>query len=221
MRIKKIIIFAEAETSIGVSVMKEVTLQVPDGKTVEWKEINGVTLPVLVDVPAEKDNRPVTERIKTFEDALKELGDNNDLVRHYALLLLTETLNSEACEYCKDVIAVLKLRIITAALNEGWQPKFDKENDEYRYYPYFEILTADEIAELSDGRKQELGLVGAVAPHGAAAPLAFVCSKVAWSAASSRFGSRLAYKSRELALYSGRQFKELWAQWCFLPALEK
>lgn len=50
---------------------KKIEIQVPEGKVAEWKVVNGVTTLVLVD---EVDNRPVTERIKTFEDAVKATG---------------------------------------------------------------------------------------------------------------------------------------------------
>ena len=60
---------------------KKIEIQVPEGKVAEWKEINGVKTLVLVD---EVDNRPVTERIKTFEDAVMATGmtlpfDDNQL----------------------------------------------------------------------------------------------------------------------------------------------
>ena len=48
--------------------MKQIQLSVPDGKRVEWQEVDGKTIAVLVDEEV-KDDRPVTERIKTFEDA--------------------------------------------------------------------------------------------------------------------------------------------------------
>ena len=56
----------------------KIEIEIPEGKVAEWKEINGVTTLVLVD---EKDNRPVTERIKTIEDACNELGEENVLVQ--------------------------------------------------------------------------------------------------------------------------------------------
>lgn len=49
---------------------KKIEIEIPEGNVAEWKEINGVTTLVLVE---EVDNRPVTERIKTFEDALNEV----------------------------------------------------------------------------------------------------------------------------------------------------
>lgn len=48
---------------------KKIEIEIPEGKKAEW--INGVL--TVVD-ESQKDNRPVTERIKTFEDACEELG---------------------------------------------------------------------------------------------------------------------------------------------------
>ena len=45
---------------------KTIQIQIPEGKVAEWQEIDGKTILVAVD---EVDNRPVTERIKTFEYA--------------------------------------------------------------------------------------------------------------------------------------------------------
>lgn len=53
---------------------KQITIPVPDGKRAEW--INGVL--TLVD-EQKVDNRPVTERIKTFEDACNALGNKHPL----------------------------------------------------------------------------------------------------------------------------------------------
>lgn len=120
--------------------MKTMKIEIPDGKRAEW--INGVL--TLVDEPKE-DDRPVTERIKTFEDACRELGEIHPFVRAYngyAKNISEENKNDG------DVIAYLKLRIITAALNEGWKPTFDE--DECRYYPWFYIYTQKEYEELAE-----------------------------------------------------------------------
>lgn len=50
---------------------KKIEIEIPEGKKAEW--INGVL--TLVD-ESQEDNRPVTERIKTFEDARSELITN-------------------------------------------------------------------------------------------------------------------------------------------------
>ena len=55
--------------------MGEIKVTVPDGKKAEWKELNGVTVLTLVDADNNQqseyvpDPRPVTERIKTFEES--------------------------------------------------------------------------------------------------------------------------------------------------------
>ena len=73
-----------------------------------------------------KDDRPVTERVKTFDDAVKEIGEDHPYVK--ALRATEETGDENLVQYCR-------LRIITMALNEGWTPKFTE--GEYRYWPYF------------------------------------------------------------------------------------
>lgn len=103
------------------------------------------------------DNRPVTERIKTFEDARRELGDSNPLVFHYDELTRTSQ-KVEEMPSASDIVSYLKLRIIVAALNEGWQPKF--EDGERRWAPYFVLYTNKEMAEMSDEDKKNCRVVG-------------------------------------------------------------
>lgn len=78
---------------------------------------------------AKSDDLPVTERVKTFEDAVRELGENHPFVNIY------DTVVNEYPGAGKDIVAYLKLRIIAAALNEGWKPKFGP--GECRWAPYF------------------------------------------------------------------------------------
>ena len=107
--------------------MRKVEIEIPDGKIAKW--VNGVL--TLVD---EKPQN-VMERIKTFEDAVVELSnramngdkDAGKLLDEWKIIIFSA--NS------KDLLAYLKLRIITYALNEGWKPKFEKP--ELRYYPWF------------------------------------------------------------------------------------
>ena len=111
----------------------------------------------------------------------------------------------------KHLIAYMKLSIITAALNEGWVPTF--ADDEYRWFPWFRYYTKEEIEEMSEEKKQKLGLVGAAASSGSLGGLAYVDSYDGWANARPSVGSRLAYKTEELADYSGKQFKEIWADY--------
>lgn len=69
----------------------------------------------------------VTDRIKTFDDALEDLGKDNHLVKEYNYLCLAEISG--------HILAYSKLCIVTAALNEGWTPKLTE--GEQRYLPYF------------------------------------------------------------------------------------
>lgn len=155
---------------------------------------------------AKKD---VTERIKTFEDACKELGEDNALVLHYRNLIGE---NEEKDVSMIDIVAYMKLRIITAALNEGWEPKFTE--DECRYYPWFELFTQQKLDKMSDDDKSRV--VGrANCSLYAFGGLAYANAVSASSNSSGVSGSRLAFKTRELADYAGRQFVELYADFVF------
>lgn len=66
---------------------------------------------------------PVTERIKTYEDACREL----DI-----------PLMPERCEHMtEDEMAYYSLKVIAKALNEGWEP--DWNSSESKWYPWFEV----------------------------------------------------------------------------------
>lgn len=169
---------------------KLISIEIPEGKKVEW--VNNV-LTLVDDKP-----KDIMERIKTFEDALNELGRNHPLVCQYN--------NIDDVDF--DLSAYLKLRIIVAALNEGWTPKFTK--DEYRYYPYFNLYTKDEVEGMDEDEKKDLVAFGGRANGGTLCGLGFVLITLSYA----RCGSRLALKTRELAEYCGKQFKELWFDHC-------
>lgn len=179
---------------------KKIEIEVPNGKKPEW--VNGVL--TLVD---EKPQN-VMERVKTFKDACNELG-----IEHDKWVQDKKDLGLEA-----DVIAYLKLRIIAAALNEGWKPQFT--TDEYRYFPWFYLYTQSEIDEMSEEEKSRV--VHRSNNHASASggvAYAYACSGS--SNTSTNIGSRLAFKTRELAEYAGRQFVEIWADYVFKPEEEK
>lgn len=186
---------------------KTIQIEVPANKKAEWQEVDGKTVLVMVD---EKDNRPVTERIKTFEDACNELGEDNLMVRVYQTLIARagKTEQSLAEWMGKDVVAFLKLRIITEALNEGWHPKFTE--DEYRYYPWFYIYTKEEYDNFSEEEKRRC--VGrAINSADANGGLVYSYALNASSYSNTRYGVRLAFSNRDLAEYAGRQFIDIWA----------
>ncbi|NDV46133.1 hypothetical protein D0T49_03640 [Paludibacter sp. 221] len=88
--------------------------------------------------------------------------------------------------FTKDEITYRKLKTITKALNEGRE--FDiYDSDVRRWYPWFECNDS---------------------PSG----FAFYDSNCGRSTADAGSGSRLCYKSEELANYSGKQFLDLWRE---------
>lgn len=190
---------------------KTIQIEVPADKKVKWQELGGKTVLVMVD---EKDNRPVTERIKTFEDACNELGEDNLMVRVYQTLIARagKTEQSLAEWMGKDVVAFLKLRIITEALNEGWHPKFTE--DEYRYYPWFYIYTKEEYDNFSEEEKRRC--VGrANIDASAYGGLVYSRANNASLYSDTSTGVRLAFSTRELAEYAGKQFIDIWADFVF------
>lgn len=189
---------------------KTIQIEVPADKKAEWQEVGGKTVLVMVD---EKDKRPVAERIKTFEDACNELGEDHPMVSVYDALVTRANGEQSLAEWMgKDVVAFLKLRIITEALNEGWYPKFTE--DEYRYYPWFYIYTKEEYDNFSEEEKRRC--VGR-ANNGAYAygGLVYASALDASSGSNAYSGARLAFSNRDLAEYAGKQFIDIWADFVF------
>lgn len=156
--------------------------------------------PELSSETAQKaDNRPVTERIKTFEDAMLELGEEHPFVKEWHL---GENLSPELEAY-------LQLRVICAALNEGWEPKFTE--DESRWYPWFWLYTRDEIERMDEQQKQDRNLMFTGDYITDYAGFASAGSYYTPSDTTTYFGSRLCLKSEALAVYCGKQFIDLWA----------
>ena len=141
---------------------------------------------------AKTDTRPVTERVKTFEDALRELGDEHPLAKQWWNFEAITDGGEATCDNA-DLVAYYKLRIITAALNEGWTPTF--EECEKRYCPSLVLRNSanchTKIIKWA-GDKYGMTANGAGVTTGQRAPM------------------RLCYKSYELSIYSGVQFIDLW-----------
>ena len=150
--------------------------------------------------------RPITERVKTFKDACRELGTDHPFVLAYQN---TNLRDPEVAEANRDILAYMKLRIIAAALNEGWEPEFTE--DEWRWYPWFTLWTEEELSEKSDEWKADRHLISTGDYLGSSAGFAFAGSGSAPSNSNANFGSRLCFKSEALATYCGKQFISLWA----------
>lgn len=178
---------------------KTVTIEIPKGKRAEWR---GGAI-VFVD-----ENQPdVRDRIKTFEDALKELDSTHPLVEEYYAI------SPIIGEMSKELLAYLKLRIITAALNEGWQPQYTK--DEKRWDSWHYLYTQEEYDKLSKEDKSRC-VQRSGGNSGAYSGLAYSFASYASSGSYSTNGGRLIFRSEELAAYAGRQFIDLYADFLLL-----
>lgn len=82
----------------------------------------------------------------------------------------------------KAIIANYKLIVIAEALNEGWKPNW-QDSDEYKYYPWFDMSN----------------------PAG----VGYSATYTTASHTLANFGSRLCLKNRELAIYFGQTFTDL------------
>lgn len=82
----------------------------------------------------------------------------------------------------KAIIANYKLIVIAEALNEGWKPNW-QDSDEYKYYPWFDMSN----------------------PAGVGYSHTYNTA----SYPNAAFGSRLCLKNRELAIYFGQTFTDL------------
>ena len=164
-------------------------------------------------IEAAVDNRPITERVKTLEDAIAVLGEDHTLVRQYHLY--EQQMNGNE-EDMRDLTAFLKLRIITAALNQGWSPDWTN-SDEWKYYPWFSLYTEDEYNDLdADDKERCCRVVGrSYINANASGGLVYANAGSASSVSFTGSGSRLAFKTRELALYAGKQFVDLWCDFVF------
>lgn len=146
--------------------------------------------------------KDIRERIKTFHDAYCELGNDNPYVISYEKYVNTASGEEN------DVIAFFKLRIIVAALNEVWEPQFIP--GERRWAPYFVLYTQDEMDEMDEETKARVVCrSNYYAYSDGGVSYAYSISDSAH--VNANIGSRLAFKSKELAEYAGKQFINIFA----------
>ena len=112
-------------------------------------------------------NQKITDRLKTVLDAYAVTGTP---------YIIPEGLTP-------DEVAYRHLKVVVKALNEGWTPNWDND-EEAKYYPWFCLD----------------------------APSGFCLDAVYWSYTISDVGFRLRFRSRELAEYAARQFHDLYKQ---------
>lgn len=114
----------------------------------------------------------IMDRIKTYEDACAEIGEQPVDEKKLKELGFTD-----------DEITYRKIKTITKALNEGWNADW-KNTDQYKYYPWFRMSSGSFV---------------------------FSDAGCAYSYALAGNGSRLCFKSSELAEYAGKQFLSLYS----------
>lgn len=156
---------------------------------------------------------PVTERIKTLDDAVSELGEDNPAVKAYRSIKYGYAI-SETDPETADIMAYAALRVIVEALNEGWKPQFTK--GEWRWYAWYDLVSPEQIEDMSEEEKCRVvgrAYYNAYAYGGLVYSSAYSVS--AYSHTS--YGSRLAFKNEELAEYAAKQFGEIFADFCFIP----
>ena len=186
-----------------ISIQKENVMNAYKQATEEQKAL-------LEDLFGEKMFKPknIMERVKTFEDACEELGEEHSYVQEY------RGIANVNFDFTQDIIAYLKLRIICAALNEGWKPTFS--DGECRYYPWFDIYNQNEYEKLNKDDKKKCRVVGRSSYDAYAfGGVVFSSLNFSTSYSYSYHGSRIVFKTRELAEYCEKQFIDIWEDYLF------
>ena len=123
----------------------------------------------------------------TFKNAPKEIKERiktfEDVLKYHNITQESFDLECDALD--PDEIAYKKIKLIAKALNEGWTPDWSNSN-EYKYTPYFKMGSPSGGGFSYDGY-------------------------VHWFTYS-HVGSRLCFKSSELAKYAGTQFEDIYKE---------
>lgn len=93
----------------------------------------------------------------------------------------------------KAMLAHYKLVIIARAMNDGWEPNWN-DFSEWKYFPWFEVKASKSK------------------PSGSG----FSYSRYGHSNTRTNVGSRLCFKTSDLALQAGEQFEDLYKEYFLL-----
>lgn len=119
------------------------------------------------------------KKITSYEDACKVLNIQP---------INEEVFNAFPKEDQRSMLAYHKLTVITRALNNGWKPNWDDQN-EWKYYPLFRYVNAG---------------------------LSYALTYSAATAANAAIGSRLCFPTSALAKYAAEHFADLYRDYyCF------
>lgn len=144
----------------------------------------------------------VMDRVKTFEDACIETGTD------------IKAFNEMTKNLDEHVVTYMKLSIIVKALNEDDKfPYFTKE--EWRYYPYFWLYTKDEYEKMNTKDREKVSRVLFRSYNFAHSNGGVAFADARDGASHSYVGARLVFRTRELALYAGKQFIDLYVKHLF------
>lgn len=127
----------------------------------------------------------MNKEITTFEAALALSGTEKEKA-FFAKTELTSAMEA-------DEVAYKRLKVITRAINtdpiskETWEPNWNNSK-EWKYFPWFEIKAS---------KDKPAGFGFSYAGY------------AGWSA-DTNCGSRLCFKSSELAMYAGKQFEAIY-----------
>ena len=193
--------------------MTPITFNIPDDRVEEFKALMenfGSSEKPANDegyVRALDTSLPITERVKTFDDACRIVHGKTA----EQWLSENETDHMEA-----HVLAYLKLCVIAKALRNGWKPVYDGTTP--RYFPWLAIWTKDEQKNMSESEKKEWQLVPLPAGVGDALDgsdlgVSVLDSNGVVSYAHPTFGGALASEKSEIARYFGSAFLDIWVDY--------
>lgn len=133
-------------------------------------------------VKPEKPDYSDYHNIKTMDDVFAATGVDK------------EEFEQKIADLPEDVQAFMLLRLIRKALNPTWKPNW-ADTDEWKYYPYFSIEVPAGVGSANTG--SVLGVSVLNSNHVASYSPA-VC------------GGALASENREIAIWFGEHFTEIW-----------
>lgn len=164
----------------------------------------------------QEKKQPITERIKTMKDVIRQLGEENHLVKEYQYW---KNAPEELREEYTGVF--LQLKMLCEALNEG---DFPLTHSDFVYWPWIDLYRYKEDIPSYYDKDRIFGIpksisgviFGGLALNGASCGFASARALNAPSRTNAYVGSRLCFKNRDLALYAVKQFAELWIKFYFM-----
>lgn len=171
----------------------KIEIEIPEGKKLIEKD--GIYTLV--------NELPITERVKSLQDAVKILGeDDPTVIDLYAISNSTDSL---------DIMAYAKLRVIIKALNEGWKPLYDKRF----YYLWLSYLNKKTYNELSKDCKNNYIIINRSNCYAIKLFVSWNKRFVDSCDLEALVNSHFVFKSSELAEYCVKQFIDIWIDYLF------